>query len=127
VKVHVVACFELKRPASLVGIAFLAISGSFQVGMEAVDYFFSLNDKVRTKNCPLTKLNPVHRCTAMMAIQRFERCHPETLLIIVVVRELSQGQTLVPFVLVVQYTTSDHILQNLIYPLCLTICLRMIS
>jgi hypothetical protein len=39
----------------------------------------------------------------------------------IVVGELSQWQTLVPLVRVVQYTSSKHILKNLIYPLCLTI------
>jgi hypothetical protein len=42
-------------------------------------------------------------------------------LITVVVRELSKWQTLVSFVRVVQYTSLEHILKNLIYPLCLTI------
>jgi hypothetical protein len=93
-----VACFELKRPASHVGIAFLTISSSFQVGMDAVDYLFGLNDMVRTKDRPVTRLDPVHRCTTVTTIQSFKRCHPETLLITVVVRELSQRQTLVPFV-----------------------------
>jgi hypothetical protein len=122
----VVAYFELKQPTSLVSIAFLAISGSFQIGMDAVDYLFSLNEKVRTKDRPLARLDLVHRCTIAMAIQSFKRCHPETLLITVVVRELSQRQTLGPFVWVVQYTSSEHILQNLIYPLHLTNGLWMI-
>jgi hypothetical protein len=56
----VVACFELKQPTSLVSIAFLAISGSFQIGMDAVDYLFSLNEKVRTKDRPLARLDLVH-------------------------------------------------------------------
>jgi hypothetical protein len=92
-----------------------------------VDYLFSLNDKVRAKDHPFAKLYLVHGCTTMTAIQSFEGCHSETLLIIVVVRELGQWQTLVPFVWVAQYTSSDHILKNLIYPLCLTIGPRMIS
>jgi hypothetical protein len=117
----VVTCFELKRLASLVGIAFLAISGSFQIDMDTVDYLFSLNDKIRTKDRPLARLNLVHSCTIVTAIQSFERCHLETLLVTVVVRELSQCHTLVPFVRVVQYTSSEHILKNLIYNLHLTI------
>jgi hypothetical protein len=97
----VVACFELKRSALLVGITFLSCLGSFQIGMNAVDYLFGLNDKVRTKDRPLARLDLVHRCTVATAIQSFERRHSETLLITVVVRKLSQQQTLVPFVLVV--------------------------
>jgi hypothetical protein len=97
------------QAASLVGIAFLSCLGSFQIGLDAVDYLFSLIDKVRAKNCPFTRLDLVHECTIATAIQSFEWCHSETLLITVVVRELSQRQTLVPFVRVVQYNSSEHI------------------
>jgi hypothetical protein len=55
-----------------------------------VDYLFGLNDKVGAKDCPFARLDPIHRCTTAMAIQSFEGCHSETLLINVVVRELSQ-------------------------------------
>jgi hypothetical protein len=126
-KIQVVACFKLKRLASLISIAFLAISGSFQIGMDVVDYLSGLSDKVRTKDHPLARLNPVHTCTAATTIQSFEGWHLETLLIPVVIRELSQWQTPVPLVRIVQHPSSEHILQNLIYPLRLTIGLRMIS
>jgi hypothetical protein len=126
-KVHAVTRFELKRLASLVGIAFLSCLGSFQIGLDAMDYPFILNDKVRAKDRPFTMLDPVHRGTIVMAIQSFEGCHSKTFLITVVVRELIQWQTLVPFIWVVQYTSSEHILKNLIYPLYLTISLWMIS
>jgi hypothetical protein len=92
-----------------------------------MDYLFSLNDKVRAKDHPFTRLDPVHRGTTAKAIQSFEWCHSKTFLITVVVRELSQWQTLVPFVRVVQYTSSEYILKNLVYPLCLTIGLWMMS
>jgi hypothetical protein len=92
-----------------------------------MDYLFSLNDKVRAKDRPFTRLDPIYRCTAATVIQSFKGCHSNTFLITVVVRELSQWQTLVPSVRVVHYTSSEHILKNLIYPLCLTIGLRMIS
>jgi hypothetical protein len=84
-KVHVVVCFKIKWPTSLVGVTFLASSSSFQIGMDAVEYFFGLEDKVRTKDHPLARLDPVHRCTTTMAIQSFEGCHSETLLITIVV------------------------------------------
>jgi hypothetical protein len=88
-KVHTVASFKLEQPTSLVGIVFLAGLGSLQVGLDAVDYLLGLSDKVRAKDHPLARLNPVQRCVAWVAIQCFKRCHSETLLIIVVVRELS--------------------------------------
>jgi hypothetical protein len=87
--------------ASLVGIAFLLSPSSLQVGLDVVDYFLSLSDKVRAKDYPLTRLNPVQRRTTLMAIQGFKGCHSETLLITVVVKELSQWKTLVPFILIV--------------------------
>jgi hypothetical protein len=75
---------------SLVGIAFLAGSGSFQIGLDAVDDLLSLNDKVRAKDRPLARLDLVQTCTTATTIQSLEGCHSEALLITVVVRELSQ-------------------------------------
>jgi hypothetical protein len=89
-KVHAIARFKLKRSASLVGIAFLSCLGSFQIGLDAMDCLFSLNDKVEAKDHPFTRLDPVYRCTTAMAIQSFEGCHSKTFLITVDVRELSQ-------------------------------------
>jgi hypothetical protein len=100
-KVCTVASFKLKRPTSLVSIAFLSRPSGLQVGLDAVDYFLGLGDKVRDKDHPLARLDLVQRCTTSMAIQGFKGCHSETLLITVVVRELIQRQTLVPFVLIV--------------------------
>jgi hypothetical protein len=81
----VVACFKLERLTSLVGIAFLSFFGSFWIGLDAVDYFFSLNDKVRTKDRPLARLDPVHRSMIVTTIQSFEMRHSKVLLITVVV------------------------------------------
>jgi hypothetical protein len=89
-KVHTVARLELKRPTSLVGISFLSCLSNFQIGLDVMDYLFSLNDKVRAKDHPFTRLDPVCRCTTVTAIQSFEACHSKTCLIIVVIRELSQ-------------------------------------
>jgi hypothetical protein len=118
---------KLKRSVSLVGLAFLSCLGSFQIELDVMDYLFSLNDKVGAKDRPFTRLDPVYRCTTTTAIQCFKWCHSKTFLITIVVRELSQWQTLVPFVRVVQYTSSEHIPKNLIYPLSLTIGPWMIS
>jgi hypothetical protein len=53
-----------------------------------MDYLFSLNDEVRAKDHPFTRLDPVYRCTTMTAIQSFEGCHSKTFLITIVVRKL---------------------------------------
>jgi hypothetical protein len=66
-------------------MACLSCLGHFQIGLDAVDYLFSLKDKVKTKDHPLARLDPVHKRTTAMAIQSFEKCHSETLLKIVVV------------------------------------------
>jgi hypothetical protein len=116
-----VANFKLRWLMSLVGIAFLLSPGRLQVGLDAVDYFHGLYDKVRAKDQPLARLDQVQRCMTSAAIQSFEGCHSETLLIIVVVRELNQRQTLAPFVLIVRHTSLEHIFKNLIHSFCLTI------
>jgi hypothetical protein len=77
-----------------------------------MDYLFSLNDKVKAKDRSFTRLDLVYKCTTTMAIQSFEGCYSKTFLITF---------------WVVQYTNSEHILKNMIYPLCLTISLQMIS
>jgi hypothetical protein len=84
-KVHVVDYFKLERPMSLVGIAFLSCVSRFQIGLDAIDYLFVLNDKVKTKDRPLARLDPVHRCTTATSIQSFEMRHYEILLITVVI------------------------------------------
>jgi hypothetical protein len=97
-KIHMIVCFKLKWSTLLVGIAFLMCLGSFQIRLDVADNLLSLSDKVRAKD-RLTRLNPVQRCTTSAAIQSFERCHRETLLITIVVRKLIQQQTLVSLVL----------------------------
>jgi hypothetical protein len=126
-KVHVVTSFELKRPTSLVGITFLLGGDNLQVGLNSMDYLLGLSDKVRAKDRPLAGLNPAQRCTASTTIQCFKMCHFESLLITVVVRELNQRQILAPFILIVQHTSSEHILKNLVRSLHLIIDLWMIS
>jgi hypothetical protein len=91
------------------------------------DYLFGLSDKIWTKDHPFARLDPVQRCTASMAIQCFEGCHSKALLITIVVRELSQRQTLVPFVMIVHHTSLSHIFNDLIHSLHLTINMQMIS
>jgi hypothetical protein len=78
------------RLVLFVGIAFLSCLGSFQIRLDAMDYLFSLNDKVRAKDCPFTKLDLVYRCTTATAIQSFEGYHSKTFLITVVIGELRQ-------------------------------------
>jgi hypothetical protein len=85
--------------------------------------FLSLHDKIWAKGHPLARFNPVQRCTTSAVVENFKRCHLETILITVIVRELSQWQTLVRTVLVVHHTRTEHIFEHLVHTLYLTICL----
>jgi hypothetical protein len=89
--------------------------------------FLSLCVKIGAKCHPLARFNLVQRCTTSATIECFERFHLETLLIIVVVIEFSQWKALVPTVSVVYHTCTEHILEQLVHMLCLTIILWMIS
>jgi hypothetical protein len=62
----VVDYFELEQLTSLVGIACLLCLGRFQIGLDEVDYLFSLNDKVKTKDHPLARLDLVHDKQALL-------------------------------------------------------------
>jgi hypothetical protein len=62
-----------------------------------------------------------------MTIEHLKRCHLQTLLIAIVIREFSIWQTLIPTLSILHSTGSQHIFKNLIYPFVLTISLRMIS
>jgi hypothetical protein len=53
---------------SVVGIALLSSPGSLQVGLNAVDYFLGLDDKVRAKDHRIARLDPVQRCTTSVTI-----------------------------------------------------------
>jgi hypothetical protein len=89
--------------------------------------FLGLRDQIRAKGHPLAKFNPVQRCTASATIESFERGHLESFLIAVVVRELSQWKTLVPTVLIVHHTRTEHVFQHMVHTLYLTIGLWVIS
>jgi hypothetical protein len=51
-----------------------------------------------------------------MTIQHLKRRHLQTLLIAIILGELSIRQTLIPTSSVLQSTSSQHVLKNLIYP-----------
>jgi hypothetical protein len=111
----------------LVGIVLLARLGSLQDGLNTMNDFLGHRGKIRAKGHPLSRFNPVQRCTTSAIVESFGRCHLETFLIVVVVIELSQWQTLLPLVLIVHHTCMEHVFQHLVHTLCLTISLRVIS
>jgi hypothetical protein len=88
-KVHAVANFKLKRLASLVGIALLSGLGNLQVGLDVVDYLLGLNDKIRAKivlSSSSIQFKGVRHRRPYNALKGTIM----TLLITVVIRELSQ-------------------------------------
>jgi hypothetical protein len=126
-KIHMVSNCESQGKMPLVGIVLLVGPRSLQIGLDTMIDFLSFHDKIRDKGHPLARFNPVDMCMPSTAIENFKRCHLETLLITVVVREFSQWQTLVPTVLIFHHTCTEHILKHLVHTLCLTIDLRVIS
>jgi hypothetical protein len=89
--------------------------------------FLGFHEKIGSKDHPLARFNPVQRCTTSATIECFERCHLETLLITVVIREFGHWQALIPTILVVHHTCTEHVLKHLVHLLCLTIGLQVIS
>jgi hypothetical protein len=112
---------------SLVGIELLAGLGSLQIGLNTMNDFLSPRDKIGAKGHPLARFDLVQRCMASATVESFKRCHLETFLIAVIVRELRQWQALVPTVLIVHHTRTKHVFQHLVHMLCLTIGLWVIS
>jgi hypothetical protein len=113
---------------SLVAIVLLVGLGlsGLQIGMNTMNNFLGLHHKIGAKGHPLARFNPVQRGTTSVVIESFERCHLETRLITVVVRELSQWQTLVPSIMVVHNTRTEHVLTHLVHTLYLIIGLWVI-
>jgi hypothetical protein len=108
-KIHTVSNCESQGMTSHVGIVLLAGLGGLQIGLNTVNNFLSLCDKIGAKGHPLAWFKPVQRCTTSAAVESFERGHLETFLITIVARELSQWQALVPTVLIVHHTCTEHI------------------
>jgi hypothetical protein len=126
-KIHVVSNCKSQGMTSLVGIVLLAGLGSYQIRLNTMNDFLGPRDKIGAKGHPLTRFDPVQRCMASAAIESFERCHLEILLIAVVVRELTQWQALVPTIPIVHHTRTEHVLKHLVHTLYLIIGLWVIS
>jgi hypothetical protein len=93
---------------------------------ELVSGSIPIND-ISPKQLTLACVTPIQWCSALPPIQCLEGCHLQTSLVTVVVRELSIRQTLIPTTTILKGTNSQHIIQNLICPLRLSIGLWVIS
>jgi hypothetical protein len=58
-KLHMVSHCECQGTTSLVGIVLLVGHGSLQIGLDTMNNFLCLCDKIRAKGYPLTRFNPV--------------------------------------------------------------------
>jgi hypothetical protein len=108
-KIHMVSNYKSQGTTSLIGIVLLVGLGSLQIRLNTMNDFLGLRDKIRANGHPLARFHPVQRCTTSVTVESFERCHLETFLIVVVVKELSQWQALVPAIMVVHHTRTEHL------------------
>jgi hypothetical protein len=116
-----ISYFKLQGSTPLVCISFLACLLSFQVILDMMDSRFSLFDNVGSKYHFLSRLNPIERCMASSSIKSLKWCQFQTLLVAIIVRELSPGQILVPTSLMFQNTCSQYIFKDLVDSLSLAI------
>ena len=114
-------------PSSTHNLQLLSGLSHSQVVSNHSHLFFCVSKDIGSKHLSFISLIPEQRRSTFTSIQRLERCHLETLLVTVVVRELSIWQTLVPTSTILQCTSSQHIFQNLVDPFSLSISLWVVS
>ena len=119
--------FKNQRPAPLICITLLAGLSGFPICLYNTNLVLSLANHIGPKEIPFTGFRLVQWSPTPPSIQGFKGCHFDTFLIAVVVREFSEWQTLIPFLTIRKHTGPQHIFQNLINPLGLTIGLWMIN
>src|SRR6185312_14052551 len=119
--------FKYQRPASLICITLLAGLSGFQICLYKTNLVLSLANHIGPKEIPFTGFRPVQWSPRPPSILDFKGCHFDTFLIAVVVREFSEWQTPIPFLTTRKHTGLQHIFQNLINHLGLTIGLLVIS
>jgi hypothetical protein len=111
----------------MVGVALLSRLRNMKVLPNHTNLLLSFLEYVRSQNFPFSSLILKQRSLTSMSIHHLEWRHLQTLLITIIVGELSIRQTLIPTSSILQSTSSQHVFYNLIHPLGLTISLRMIS
>jgi hypothetical protein len=126
-EVRKVSAVECHFSAFGVSVALLARLSSLQAISDELDLFFRFSKYIRPEHLTFSSLGPIERGATLAPIECFKRCHLEAGLVAVIIRELGERQTILPFGSVSQNTGAEHILQNLIHPLRLSTCLRMIS
>src|SRR6266540_4340751 len=113
--------------ASGIGITFLSGLGCFQCIPDLLHLSFGFSQNLRSKYLAFSSLIPEQRCSTLASIQSLKWWHLQTGLIAVIIGELSVWQILVPTLTILQCTSSQHILENLVHPFSLAIGLGMVS
>jgi hypothetical protein len=121
-----VSFLKLKILSTLIMITLLSTLPRFHVFSNQLNLLSSLLNNVRSQYHTLTGLIPIQRSSTFPAIQRFERCHSNARMVIVIISELDQWKMTILSSSLLKYTNSQQVLQRLNCPLRLSICLRMI-
>jgi hypothetical protein len=111
----------------MIGVALLSRLCDTKVLPNHMNLLLSFLQYVGSKNLTFSSLIKKQRSSASTSIQHLEQHHLHTLLITIVVGELSIRQTLIPTSSILHSTSSQHVFQNLIHSFGLSIGLRVIS
>src|SRR4029079_5503311 len=109
-----------------ISIALLSALCNPQIFSHSLNYLLCIIYDLKAKELLLTNLIPIERSPALYAIQCLEGGFLQHGLVAVVVGELSIRQALIPTSTILNSTSSQHILQHLVGPLCLPICLTVL-
>jgi hypothetical protein len=86
-----------------------------------------LQSQCWAKDNSFAKFRPTQGCTTWLSIEYLKSWHLDALLIDIIIWELGKRKMSILLQTVAQETSLKHIFNDLIYSLCLTISLRMIS
>jgi hypothetical protein len=125
-EVCIITNFQNHFSSSRISITLLTWLCSFEILPNDLNLSFCFPYAVRSKELTLSSLVPKQWCSALSSIQSFKWFHLDAGLIAVVISTFCIRQTLVPTTTILQCTSSQHVLKNLICSFCLTICLRMV-
>jgi hypothetical protein len=96
-EVRKVSAVECHFSAFGVSVALLARLSSLQVISDELDLFFRFSKYIRPEHLTFSSLGPIERGATLAPIECFKRCHLEAGLVAVIIRELGERQTILPF------------------------------
>ena len=108
-------------------ITLLTTLRRFHLLLDHLYIFIYLLYNLRSEYNTLSRLIPTQWSSTPPTIQGFIWFHPNTRMETIIIVKLNQRKLVVPRTSLFQHTSPQQIFQRLDSPLCLTICLRMIS